>query len=47
MGPFYQSSYEYESVNDKNFPHNISTATSANVVAFGKYQTNVPENDSR
>ena len=34
MGPFYQSSYEDESVNDKNFSRNISTATSANVVTM-------------
>ena len=34
MVPFYQSSSEEESVNDKNYSPNISTITSANAVTM-------------
>ena len=34
MVPFYQSSYEYESVNDKSSSQNISTAISSNAVTL-------------
>ena len=34
MGPLYQSASEEESVNDKNYPCNISTVKSANSVTM-------------
>ena len=51
MGPFYQSSYEDESVNDKNISHNISTTTSANVVTMESikqmFQKMIQDNNSK
>ena len=43
MGPFYNSPYEVESVNDKKCSHNISIVTSSNAVTMEIIEQMLPK----